>query len=58
MIYSTNSTFSCDVPYNSKSNGVMNRAISKHAAKAHGLHLDADNMAIGCAAHVENLVVQ
>jgi hypothetical protein len=43
---------------NAKSNGVMNWALSKCATKAHGLHLDAKNMEIGCAAHVRHLIIQ
>jgi hypothetical protein len=36
----------------------MNSAISKRAAKAHGIHLNPENMEIGCAAHVQHLIVQ
>ncbi|KAF8585352.1 hypothetical protein K439DRAFT_1632711, partial [Ramaria rubella] len=43
---------------NASSNGVMNRAISKRARKAHGLHLDPDTMGVGCTAHAFHLIVQ
>ncbi|TFY75902.1 hypothetical protein EWM64_g8111 [Hericium alpestre] len=43
---------------NTASNNLMNRAIAKRLLKAHKIDASAEQIQIGCAAHVLNLVVQ